>query len=280
MDFSGKRHWRAKNGMPGEGCNRTGSNGADLIIKVPVGTIIYDTDIELMIKDLNKPGMRATVCKGGKGGKGNREFASASNQTPRFTQKGRPGQERNLKLELKLIADVGLVGLPNAGKSTLVSRSSKARPKIANYPFTTLSPVLGIVELSNFRRFVMADIPGIIEGAHQGAGLGHDFLRHIERTRILVHILDIQPMDGSDPYENYVKIRNELSQYSDELLKKDELIVANKIDLSTDSHEVEELRKKLNRDDIFCISAATGQGITELNEKLWKMIKGLEQDEV
>lgn len=279
MDFAGKHHWRARNGMPGEGSNKYGPDGEDLIIRVPVGTLIYDTDIDLMIKDLNQVGMKVCICRGGKGGKGNKEFASSTNQTPRTAQKGMPGQERNLKLELKLIADIGLVGLPNAGKSTLISMCSKARPKIANYPFTTLSPVLGIVELSSYRRFVMADIPGIIEGAHEGAGLGHDFLKHIERTRILVHILEIQPVDGSDPADNYHRIRQELDKYSDLLTGKEELIVANKIDLSTDGSEVEKLKKDLGRNDIFEISAATGQGIKELTEKLWKMVKGTDEEQ-
>ena len=279
LDFSGNQHWKAKNGLPGEGSNKYGSDGDDLVLKVPVGTLIFDTDIDMQIKDLNKPGMRVVVCKGGRGGKGNREFVSATNQVPRTAQDGALGQERNLKLELKLIADVGMVGLPNAGKSTLVSMCSKARPKIANYPFTTLSPVLGIVELSGYRRFLIADIPGLIEGASQGAGLGHDFLKHIERTGIIVHILDILPIDGSDPAQNYRNIRKELESYSTELAQKREVIVANKADLSQDGSEVEKLKRDLGRDDIFTISAATGEGITHLSEELWKMVKGIEPEE-
>ena len=277
IDFAGKHNWTAKNGSDGEGCNKTGLNGPHLIIPVPPGTLVYDTDIDLMLKDLNKIGMKVCVCKGGRGGRGNKSFASSTNQTPRYTEPGKRGHERNLRLELKLIADIGLVGMPNAGKSTLVSRCSKARPKIANYPFTTLEPVLGIVELSDFRRFVMADIPGLIEGAHHGTGLGFDFLKHIERTRIIVHILDIMPPDGSDPVKNYKTINNELAQYSDELTKKTEFIVVNKIDLDHNGQELEELQKKLKK-TIYPISAVTGEGIKDLNEILWKKVKEIKED--
>ena len=212
--------------------------------------------------------MKVCLCKGGRGGRGNKAYATSTNQTPRIAQPGKPGQERNIRLELKLIADVGLVGIPNAGKSTLISRCSAARPKIADYPFTTLEPVLGIVELSDFRRFVMADIPGLIEGAHEGAGLGFEFLKHIERTRIIVHIIDVAPSDGSNPADNYKSIRNELAEYSEVLADKDEIIVANKIDLDSDGSAVEKLKKKLQK-DVLAISAVTGDGIKELNEYLW-----------
>ncbi|MHC4438301.1 MAG: GTPase ObgE, partial [Planctomycetota bacterium] len=174
LDFAGKHHWQARNGQPGSGNNKFGANGDDLIIKVPPGTLIYDTNLDLMINDMNEAGLKVRICLGGRGGKGNKAFATSTNQTPRNAEPGKKGQQRNIKLELKLIADVGLVGLPNAGKSTLISRCSAARPKIADYPFTTIEPVLGIVELSDYRRFVMADIPGLIEGASDGAGLGHD----------------------------------------------------------------------------------------------------------
>ena len=277
LDFSGHHNWQAKNGLPGEGSNRHGSDGEDLIIRVPQGTMIFDTDIDLMIKDLDKLGMKVCICRGGRGGRGNRSFASSINQTPRNVTNGKIGQERNLRLELKLIADVGLVGMPNAGKSTLVSRCSAARPKIANYPFTTLNPVLGIVELSNFRRFVMADIPGLIEGAHQGAGLGHEFLRHIERTRILVHILDILPTDESDPVENYKKINNELAMYSKVLADKPQIVVLNKIDLDPEGDIAGDIEKRLGLEKVYKISAVAGQGLVELNEALWSMIKGHEE---
>ncbi|TKJ35458.1 MAG: GTPase ObgE [Planctomycetes bacterium B3_Pla] len=274
LDFAGKHHWQAENGQPGSGKNKYGASGQDLIIKVPPGTLIYDTDLDLLLKDLNEIDLKVRVCRGGKGGRGNKSFATSTNQTPRSATPGREGQKRNIRLELKLIADVGLVGMPNAGKSTLISRCSAARPKIADYPFTTIEPVLGIVELSDFRRFVMADIPGLIEGAHGGAGLGHDFLKHIERTKILAHILDIMPTDGSDPVENYKAIRHELENYSKALAQKQEIIIANKTDLDPDGKVVEELRKKLNS-EVHAISAVTGSGIKELSESLWQKIKEL-----
>ncbi len=274
LDFAGKHHWQARNGQPGSGNNKYGASGEDLIIKVPPGTLIYDTDLDLMLKDMNEIGLKVRVCRGGKGGRGNKAFATSINQTPRNAEMGKKGQERNIRLELKLIADVGLVGMPNAGKSTLISRCSAARPKIADYPFTTIEPVLGIGELSDYRRFVMADIPGLIEGASDGAGLGHDFLKHIERTTILVHILDIMPTDGSDPVENYKTIRNELQQHSKALAQKQEIIVANKIDLDPKGKIVADLEKKLHQ-EIHPISAVTGSGIKELIELLWRNIKEL-----
>jgi GTP-binding protein len=272
LDFAGKHHWRAQNGQPGSGNNKHGANGRDLVIKVPAGTLIYDDDLNLLLKDLNEAGLKVCICRGGKGGKGNKAFATPTNQTPRYAEPGKEGQQRNIKLELKLIADVGLVGMPNAGKSTLISRCSKARPKIADYPFTTTEPVLGIVELSDFRRFVMADIPGLIEGAHNGTGLGFEFLRHIERTRIIVHILDIMPTDNSKPAENYKLLRRELALYSKALAKKTEIIVANKIDLDPDGKIVKNLGKKLKK-KIHPISAVTGEGIKELVEFLWQKLK-------
>ena len=275
LDFASRHHWKAVNGKCGEGDNRTGLSGDDLVIRVPAGTIVYDTDIDdLMLKDLDRVGMKVRFCNGGRGGRGNKSFASSTRQTPRFATNGKIGQERNLRLELKLIADVGLVGMPNAGKSTLISRCSSARPKIANYPFTTLEPVLGIVELSDYRRFVMADIPGLIEGAHAGAGLGHDFLRHIERTRIIVHILDIMPSDGSDPVENYKKIRSELSLHSNELAKKRELAVLNKIDLDPEGKLAKDISGRLGVENAAAISAVTGAGLDKLNDTLWKMVRG------
>ncbi len=274
LDFAGKHHWRAGNGQPGEGCLRQGSDGEDLVIRVPPGTLIIDTEIDLTLKDLNEVGMKVCVCRGGKGGKGNKTFAGPTNQSPRYATPGQPGQERNIKLELKLIADVGLVGLPNAGKSTLVSRCSQARPKIADYPFTTLEPVLGIVELSDFRRYVLADLPGLIEGASEGSGLGHDFLKHIERTKIIAHIIDIMPVDGSDPFENYKTIRSELNKYSEALGQKPEVIIANKTDLDHDGKALRELEEKLQK-PIHPISAVTGSGIKELAELLWQKVKDI-----
>ncbi len=276
IDFAGRHHWRARNGRDGEGSNRHGANGDDLIIAIPPGTLVYDTGLDLLLKDLNKAGMKVCLCRGGRGGKGNKAFATPINQAPRTTTPGKRGQERNIRLELKLIADVGLVGMPNAGKSTLISRCSAARPKIADYPFTTLEPVLGIVELTDFRRFVMADIPGLIEGAHNGAGLGSEFLKHIERTTIIAHILDIMPTDGSGPAENYYRIRNELAQYSRALAAKPEIIIANKIDLDPDGKIVKDLGKKLKK-TVHAISAVSGAGIRELTELLWKEVKEMKK---
>jgi len=272
MDFAGKHHWQAGNGQPGSGNNKTGADGEDLIIRAPPGTLIYDTDLDLLLKDLDQTGIKVCICLGGRGGKGNKAFATSVHQTPRYAEPGKPGQERNIRLELKLIADVGLVGMPNAGKSTLISRCSAARPKIASYPFTTLEPILGIVELSGERRLVMADLPGLIEGAHKGAGLGFEFLRHIERTRIIVHILDIMPSDDSDPVKNYHRIRRELEQYSKPLAEKLEVIVANKIDLNPEETIVKKLRKRLKH-RIYPISAVTGAGVKDLCELLWKKVK-------
>jgi len=271
-DFAGRHHWRAGDGKPGQGANKHGSDGQDLIIPVPPGTIIYDADYGILLKDLSEIGIKVRVCRGGRGGHGNKAFATAVNQTPRTTEPGKEGQTRNLRLELKLIADVGLVGLPNAGKSTLISRCSAARPKIAAYPFTTLEPVLGIVELTNYRRFVMADIPGLIEGAHEGAGLGFEFLRHIERTVLIAHVVDLAPTDGSEPVANYHRIRNELRQYSQALADKPEVIVANKTDLDSDGGRLKELADGLGR-PVHAISAVTGQGIRPLAEQLWRQVR-------
>ena len=211
--LSGHHHWRAGRGGHGMGKDRHGRNGKDVLVRVPPGTIIYDAEHGLRLKDLTEIDQKICVAAGGKGGRGNTHFKSATHQAPREFETGEPGEQRRLHLELKLMADAGLVGKPNAGKSTLLSRLSAARPKIAAYPFTTLTPFLGIVELTRFRRFVMADIPGLIAGAHTGAGLGDAFLRHIERTKLLVHMVDICPSVG-DPVEDYEAIRNELAQYS------------------------------------------------------------------
>lgn len=273
LDFAGRHHWRAEDGKPGSGANCSGADGCDLVIRVPAGTQVYDEDLGgLLLMDLNEVGMKARVCRGGKGGKGNKSFATSTRQTPRFAQKGQPGKERSIKLILKLIADIGIVGLPNAGKSTLLSRCSAARPKIASYPFTTLEPMLGIVELSDYRRFVMADLPGLIEGAHNGAGLGIDFLRHIERTRIILHLLDIMPPDGTNPADNYKIIRKELLSYSKELDKKKEVIVINKIDLDPDGGNLKKIKKKF-KGKVFTISAVTGKGVKELSEALYKLVQ-------
>ena len=274
--LAGKYHWKAKRGGHGKGKNRQGRRGDDQMVCVPPGTLIYDTDHALLLRDLTVPDERICVAQGGKGGRGNTHFKSPTNQAPRQSEPGQPGQHRRLRLELKLIADAGLIGKPNAGKSTLLAHLSAARPKIADYPFTTLAPLLGIVELPNFKRFVMADIPGLIEGAHAGAGLGVAFLRHIERTRLLVHIVDICPLQG-DPAEDYRLIRRELAEYSSDLAAKPEIIVANKMDLTDSQERLEAFRRQVGSAEIFPISAVTGKGLEALTRHIWTKLNDLAQ---
>jgi len=273
VELQGHHHWIARNGRPGEGNNRKGASGEDVIVRVPAGSLIYDKETGALLKDLTEPGMRIEVAKGGKGGRGNAAFATPVHQTPMEAEPGEPGQERTLRVELKLIADVGLVGFPNAGKSTLLSRMSRARPKIADYPFTTLAPNLGMVDLPGFRRFVIADIPGLIEGAHQGVGLGDTFLRHVERTRVLVHLVDVMPLDGApEAAEAYRILRKELAAYSPILAAKPHIIAANKMDLTDAQGKLHELRERLPGMEIVAISAATGTGLNGLAERLWQII--------
>jgi GTP-binding protein len=224
---------------------------------------------------LDKPGKRVTICHGGKGGMGNWRFKTSVNQAPRYAQPGTEGDERNLRLQLKLIADVGLVGMPNAGKSTLLRAVSAAKPKVADYPFTTLEPQLGIAELIGGRRIVLADIPGLIEGAQHGAGLGHAFLKHIERTKIIVHLLDLYPTDGSDPAENYRTIRKELEAFSPLLAGKREIVAANKMDLAIDSEAIDKLRESLADKELFAISGVSREGVEPLLETIWRQLKEL-----
>ena len=275
--LAGKHHWRAPRGGHGMGKDCHGRNGEDMYIPVPEGTLVYDDEHGILLKDLVHCGDCVCVATGGKGGRGNARFKSATHQAPRDWEPGSPGQERKLRLRLKLIADAGLLGMPNAGKSTLLSRLSAARPKIAAYPFTTLHPYLGIVELSGFRRFVLADIPGLIEGAHQGAGLGDEFLRHVERTRLLIHIIDLCPADR-DPADDYHAIRRELSEYSETLAQTCEIVVANKMDLTDSEDHLRQFRQKVDA-DVIAISAATGQGLTELTEAVWKKLRELDEQE-
>jgi GTP-binding protein len=269
LDMAGRHHWKADSGANGSGKSRTGKSAEDFYIRVPPGTLIYDEDTGELLCDLDEAGKVYLAGKGGAGGFGNEHYKNATNQAPRTFTFGEPGEERTLRLELKLIADVGLVGKPNAGKSTLLSRLSKATPKIADYPFTTLEPQLGIAELSDLRRLVIADIPGLIEGAHEGAGLGHDFLRHVERTRILVHVLEIEPTDGSNPLENYRVIREELEAHSPELAAKPELIVLSKMDLlgtDEDREVAAELVEPELGKKVRLVSSASGLGCVELLE--------------
>jgi GTP-binding protein len=272
LDFAGRHHWAAENGEDGRAKQQHGANGADLLIHLPPGTLVYNDDTGELLADLNEPAKQVVLAKGGRGGFGNEHFKSPQHQAPREFTPGEPGVEMNLRLELKLIADVGLLGKPNAGKSTLLSRISKATPKIADYPFTTLVPQLGIAELSGQRRLVIADIPGLIENAHQGHGLGVRFLRHIERTRLLVHLLESEPTDGSDPVENYRVIRQELASYSPVLLEKPEIVVLSKMDL-LGSEEDRAVAVRMVQDalgvPVMPISAVAGQGLTALLEACW-----------
>jgi GTP-binding protein len=272
LDFSGRHHWKAPRGEAGMGKKMAGLSGEDLLIPVPPGTMIFDDDHKIMIADLDSAGKKVVIAKGGRGGRGNWHFKSPTNQAPRHAEPGTEGQERRLRLELKLIADVGLVGMPNAGKSTLLRAISAARPKVADYPFTTLDPQLGIVELNAERRIVVADIPGLIEGARDGAGLGTAFLRHIERTKIIVHMVELFPSDGSDPADNYKKIRAELESFSPELANKRQIIAASKIDLVVDDSALDDLREKLPGKEIFPISGATHRGTQQLLDALWKIL--------
>jgi len=266
LDLSANRKYIADNGRPGEGSNKTGKKGRNLILDIPKGTIIKNEKTGEVLKDFTKVGELLVIAKGGKGGRGNSHFATSTNRTPRNAEEGKLGEERWLKLELKLIADAGFIGLPNAGKSTLLSKVSSTHPKIANYPFTTRYPQLGVVQFDDYTRFIVADIPGLIEGAHNGTGLGDEFLRHIERTKILIHVLDIFPIDDTDPVESYHTIRNELQLFNPELCKKKEIIVANKMDLSDEPGGIEKLKEiedKLSK-KIFPISAVTGRNIQQL----------------
>jgi GTP-binding protein len=266
LQFRFNPEHKAERGQHGMGSQRTGYEGKTVELKVPVGTVVYDEATGERLYDFTVPGERFRVAKGGKGGRGNQHFATPTHQAPTEHEPGRPGEEKRLRLELKLLADVGLVGFPNAGKSTLISRISAARPKIAPYPFTTLEPNLGVVQLPQFRSFVVADIPGIIEGASEGHGLGIQFLRHIERTRLLAHLVDVSQESGRDPVEDFEVIMRELESYSETLAAKPMIVIATKLDVAQDRERVDAL-KNLARERglaFFEISSATGQGIDEL----------------
>ncbi|MCX8161010.1 MAG: GTPase ObgE [Candidatus Saccharicenans sp.] len=258
---------KAKKGAPGQGSNKQGKRGRDLYLKVPVGTMVKDAATGQVLHDFLKPGEIYLAARGGRGGRGNASFATPTHQAPREFEKGRPGEEKELILELKLIADVGLVGFPNTGKSTLISKISAARPEIADYPFTTLTPNLGVVDVDEERSFVVADIPGLIEGAHEGHGLGIQFLRHIERTRILVHLVDVSPLSGRDPVKDYRVIQSELKAFNPELSERKQVIVANKIDLlGEDRKRLVAVRRLAAREKkpFLAISALTGEGLRDL----------------
>lgn len=274
VDFQFKTKYSAQSGEPGRGKNMRGKNGEDLIIKVPLGTVVIDEESGRIVADLSKKGVQKTLLKGGKGGKGNARFATPTRQAPRFSTPGRKTVGRHVILELKSIADVGLIGFPSVGKSTLLSVISSARPKIAAYHFTTLNPNLGVVKYKS-ESFVVADIPGLIEGASQGAGLGHEFLRHIERTRMLVHVLDASGSEGRDPIDDYYKIRKELEQYSSSLAEKPEIIAANKADISDEFMDKLKAEFEPKGIKIFSISAATREGIDELLSAICAQLRDL-----
>ncbi|MDR7001499.1 GTPase ObgE [Neobacillus niacini] len=265
MDFRYQRHFKATRGEHGMSKSMHGRNAKDMVVKVPPGTVVTDAETKEVIADLVEHGQRAVIAKGGRGGRGNNRFATPANPAPEIAENGEPGQERDVILELKLLADVGLVGFPSVGKSTLLSVVSAARPKIAEYHFTTIVPNLGMVETEDNRSFVMADLPGLIEGAHEGVGLGHQFLRHIERTRVIVHVLDMAATEGRDPYEDYLTINKELKEYNLRLTERPQIIVANKMDMPDAEENLQTFKERLEEDyPIFPISALTRKGLRDL----------------
>ena len=279
ISFRFTREFHAKRGGHGQGSNRTGRDADDLELEVPVGTLIYEKppdsrDSPILIGDLVEPGHRVLVAQGGIGGRGNARFVSSTNRAPRRVEEGTPGETKQLQLHLKLLADVGLVGFPNAGKSTLISRISAARPKIADYPFTTLTPNLGVVSLSGNRSFVVADVPGLIEGAHEGKGLGDRFLKHLDRTKVLIHLVDVSGASGRDPIEDFETIQRELSLFGNNLASKPQIVVGTKMDAVTDQSAAEALEAHVTSHELpfLRISAVTGEGLDTLQEAAWKYL--------
>lgn len=270
-NLTGHRHWKAERGQHGMGALMTGRCGADAVVLVPPGTLVLDAKHGHLLKDLQHDGDSVVICRGGKGGRGNKRFATSTNQAPRECEPGAPGETRDVILELKLIADAGLIGKPNAGKSTLLSRMSRATPEIADYPFTTKYPNLGMVHVGLEQDFVLADIPGLIEGAHAGVGLGHEFLRHVERTRLLIHLVEPSPMDQTDPTENYIQVRRELELYDLRLAERPEIVCVTKAELP-DAVACAELLKETSGVDPLLISAVTGQGLQELTRLIVKRL--------
>jgi GTP-binding protein len=275
--FKYQKHFKAENGSHGQGKQKTGKNGRNLTIELPPGTLVIDADTGHLIKDLVETGETFVILKGGRGGQGNTKFKTSTHRTPRFAQPGEPGETRTLKLELKLLADVGIIGLPNAGKSTLISAISSARPKIANYPFTTLAPSLGVVQTGWSEPFVVADIPGLIKGAHQGTGLGIKFLRHIERTRILVHLIDASSIDPGDPLDQYHTINQELAMYDEKLAKKPQIVVLNKLDLSGVRKSADIFQSAVKDKEVVFISALTGQGLEQLKSQIVQLLDSTDE---
>ncbi|TFE01037.1 GTPase ObgE [Jeotgalibacillus salarius] len=265
MDFRYQRHFKAPKGENGMTKNQHGRGASDMVVKVPPGTVVKDEATGEVIADLTEHGQQAVIAKGGRGGRGNSRFASPSNPAPELSEKGEPGQEKTIVMELKLLADVGLVGFPSVGKSTLLSVVSAAKPKIAEYHFTTIAPNLGMVETEDNRTFVMADLPGLIEGAHEGVGLGHQFLRHIERTRVIVHVVDMSALEGRDPYDDYMTINNELNEYNLRLSERPQVVVANKMDMPEAEENLKKFKEQIGEDvQVFPVSAISRQGLKEL----------------
>ena len=270
--FRFQKNFKAKNGAHGQGKKKTGKNSQGLVIELPPGTQVTDVNTGQIIKDLIKPGETFVPARGGRGGQGNARFKTSTNRTPRFAQPGEPFETKTLKLELKLLADVGIIGLPNAGKSTLITAVSSARPKIGNYPFTTLFPSLGVVQTGWAEPFVVADIPGLIKGAHKGTGLGIRFLRHIERTRILVHLIDVSAIDMDNPLDAYSIVNKELAIYNQKLTEKSQIVVLNKIDLPDVQEAAKKFQSALKEKQVILISALTGKGIENLNSKIIQLL--------
>jgi GTP-binding protein len=275
LDFKFQRRLQAENGQPGRGKRQTGRRGADRIVRVPAGTLVRDRETGSIVADLSTPDARAVVARGGRGGRGNATYATSTNQAPRKAQPGTPGESFELRLELRLVADVGLVGLPNVGKSTFIRRVSAARPRVADYPFTTLVPHLGVVRWADEGRFVLADVPGLIEGAHEGHGLGDRFLRHVSRTALLLHVVDANGLEWRDPLDDFDVINRELCRFDPALARKPQIVAANKIDLVASPDRREELRKRFrNRGiDLHLISAATGTGVDDLVHELGTRVR-------
>lgn len=280
MDFRYKRSFKAENGQDGGKLNCFGKSGNDVVIKVPVGTVIREANSNQIMADITKHGEQKIIIKGGKGGKGNQHFATATRQAPRYAERGQTAKEYDVILELKLIADVGLIGFPNVGKSTILSMVTNANPKIANYHFTTLAPNLGVVQSRIGEDFVLADIPGLVEGASEGVGLGHEFLRHVERTKVFIHVVDAAALEGDDPVENFQKINQELMEYNPELMKRPQVIAANKTDIPDAEKNVIRLKQAYEKEgyQVFAISAATNKGLDEMLEAVAKILKEYPDD--
>lgn len=279
IDLRYQKKIKGNNGQNGEGKNKYGSNSEDLVIKVPIGTTVKDADTGVVIADLTKNGETATIAYGGRGGRGNVSLSSKNNPCPSYAENGEPGEVRKIRVELRMIADVGLVGMPSVGKSTILSMISNANPKIADYHFTTLSPNLGVVKTKD-NTFVVADLPGLIEGASLGAGLGHKFLKHVERTKIIAHVVDMAGTEGRNPYDDYVAIRKELESFSPKLLTKKEIIIANKMDGENARENLEEFKKKINNKDIFEVTALINDGLDEVINKLSVLTKEIDDEEL